>query len=89
MFSNPKFAGIILLCVGVVFLWSLSGCQSLTGKMAGQTMSDASITTSVQTKLSSDRLSNLSRTAPVNAKGDGGVGQKNRRGESTNLRAGQ
>lgn len=37
------------------------GCQSATGKTAGQTIDDASITTAVQAKLSSDRLSNFSR----------------------------
>jgi hyperosmotically inducible protein len=37
------------------------GCQSTTGKTAGQTMDDATITASVQAKLSSDRLSNFSR----------------------------
>jgi len=42
-------------------LGALSGCQSTTGKTAGQTMSDASISTAVQTKLTSDRLSNFSR----------------------------
>lgn len=40
---------------------SLVGCQSTTGKTAGQTIDDATITTSVQAKLSSDRLSNFSR----------------------------
>ncbi len=40
---------------------SLVGCQSTTGKTAGQTIDDASITTAVQAKLSSDRLSNFSR----------------------------
>lgn len=40
---------------------SMVGCQSTTGKTAGQTIDDASITTAVQAKLSSDRLSNFSR----------------------------
>ncbi len=40
---------------------SLVGCQSTTGKTAGQTIDDASITTAVQAKLSSDQLSNFSR----------------------------
>ena len=39
----------------------LVGCQSTTGKTAGQTIDDASITTAVQAKLSQDRLSNFSR----------------------------
>ncbi|MCC2642711.1 MAG: putative periplasmic or secreted lipoprotein [Nitrospira sp.] len=49
---------------GFVFgiaLLSLVGCQSTTGKTAGQTVDDATITTSVQSKLSSDRISNFSR----------------------------
>ena len=40
---------------------SMVGCQSTTGKTAGQTIDDASITTAVQAKLSSDQLSNFSR----------------------------
>ncbi len=40
---------------------SLVGCQSTTGKTVGQTIDDATITTAVQAKLSSDRLSNFSR----------------------------
>ena len=40
-------------------LGGLSGCQSTTGKTAGQTMNDASISTAVQTKLTSDRVSNF------------------------------
>ena len=40
---------------------SMVGCQPTTGKTAGQTIDDASITTAVQAKLSSDRLSNFSR----------------------------
>ena len=43
------------------FLVALSGCQTTTGKTAGETMSDASISTAVQMKLTSDRLSNFSR----------------------------
>ena len=46
--------------LGIVLL-SLVGCQSTTGKTAGQTIDDATITASVQSKLSSDRISNFSR----------------------------
>lgn len=42
-------------------LMTLAACQSTTGKTAGQTIDDASITTAVQAKLSQDRLSNFSR----------------------------
>ena len=48
------------IAVAVVCL-AVAGCQSTTGKTAGQTMDDATITASVQAKLSSDRLSNFSR----------------------------
>lgn len=45
----------------VVVLAGLVGCQSTTGKTAGQAMSDASISTAVQAKLTSDRVSNFAR----------------------------
>lgn len=45
---------------GIAFL-ALVGCQSTTGKTAGQTMDDSTITAAVQAKLSSDRISNFSR----------------------------
>ena len=61
MFSKPKSAGIILSCALLACLGALSGCQSPTGKTVGQTMNDASISTAVQTKLTSDRLSNFPR----------------------------
>jgi hyperosmotically inducible protein len=61
MTSMTKFANFALSCVVLVLLGALSGCQSLTGKTAGQTMSDASITTAVQTKLTKDHLSNFPR----------------------------
>jgi hyperosmotically inducible protein len=57
----PKFIGVVLSCAVLALLGALSGCQSTTGKTAGQTMSDASITTAVQTKLTRDRLSNFPR----------------------------
>ena len=61
MCSKQKSAGIILSCALLACLGALSGCQSTTGKTAGQTMNDASISTAVQTKLTSDRLSNFPR----------------------------
>jgi hyperosmotically inducible periplasmic protein len=46
----------------VVFaMMGLFGCQSMTGKTAGQNVSDASISTAVQTKLTTDRMSNFTR----------------------------
>jgi hyperosmotically inducible protein len=44
-----------------IALLSLVGCQSTTGKTAGQSIDDATITAAVQAKLSSDRISNFSR----------------------------
>ena len=61
MFSIPKFRGVALSCAVLALLGALGGCQSTTGKTAGQTMSDASISTAVQTKLTSDHLSNFTR----------------------------
>lgn len=48
------------IALAVTFL-SIVGCQSTTGKTAGQSIDDATITAAVQSKLSSDRLSNFSR----------------------------
>jgi hyperosmotically inducible periplasmic protein len=61
MCSIPKFVGLALLSVLLALLGTLGGCQSTTGKTAGQAMSDESISTAVQTKLTSDRLSNFPR----------------------------
>jgi len=44
-----------------VGLLVLSACQSMTGKTAGQTVDDATITASVQGKLTADKMSNFSR----------------------------
>src|SRR6185436_13801084 len=60
MFLIPKFS-VVLLCALLALLGAFSGCQSTTGKTAGQTISDASISTAVQAKLTSDRLSNFPR----------------------------
>ena len=60
MSSIPKFS-VVVSCAVLALLGALSGCQSTTGKTASQTMSDASISTAVQTKLTSDRLSNFPR----------------------------
>jgi hyperosmotically inducible periplasmic protein len=47
--------------VVLALLATLNGCQYISGKTVSQTMKDASITTAVQTELTSDRLSNMSR----------------------------
>ncbi len=60
MSSIPKVR-VVVSCAIFALVVTLSGCQSTTGKTAGQTMSDASISSAVQTKLTSDRLSNFPR----------------------------
>jgi hyperosmotically inducible periplasmic protein len=60
MYAIPKVATVVS-CAIFALVGVLSGCQSTTGKTAGQTMSDASISSAVQTKLTSDRLSNFPR----------------------------
>ena len=52
-----SLAGMI---VGVAML-GVIGCQSMTGRTAGEHVSDASITTAVQSKLTADRVSNFTR----------------------------
>jgi len=42
-------------------LLMLTACESMTGKTSGQTIDDATITASVQGKLTSDKLSNFAR----------------------------
>jgi len=44
-----------------VSLMSLTACESMSGKTTGQTIDDATITASVQGKLTSDKLANFSR----------------------------
>ena len=58
MYALSKALGILscVLCMAIIV-----GCQSTTGKTAGQTMSDASISTAVQTKLTRDRPGNFPR----------------------------
>ena len=60
MISLPKIVGVMSY-VSIIFLVTLSGCQSTTGKTARQTISDTSISTAVQAKLTNDRLSNFPR----------------------------
>ena len=45
----------------MALLLGLGACQSTTGKTAGETMTDTKITAAVQTKLTSDRISNFTR----------------------------
>jgi osmotically-inducible protein OsmY len=50
----------VLALVAAVGLTSVA-CQTTTGKTAGETVSDASISTMVQSKLTADRMSNFTR----------------------------
>jgi hyperosmotically inducible protein len=50
----------MLMMVGVT-VGALTACESMTGKTMGQNVSDASISTAVQTKLTGDRVSNFAR----------------------------
>ena len=47
--------------VVMLTVFSLAGCQAMTGKTAGQNVDDAAITSSVKTKLAADKLSSLTR----------------------------
>lgn len=61
-----------LVMVGILgmSLTALTACESMTGKTTGQTIDDASITASVQGKLTGDKLSNFAR---INVDTDRGV----------------
>ena len=50
----------IVTIVAAIALTSVA-CQTTTGKTAGDTVSDASISTMVQSKLTADRMSNFTR----------------------------
>jgi osmotically-inducible protein OsmY len=45
----------------VVILSFAAGCQSMTGKSAGQNVDDTSVTAAVKTKLVGDKAANLTR----------------------------
>lgn len=49
------------LVVVMLTLLSLAGCQAMTGKTAGRNVDDATLTSSVKTKLAADKLSSLTR----------------------------
>ena len=51
---------VLVGILGISFI-SLTACESMTGKTTGQTIDDATITASVQGKLTSDKASNFSR----------------------------
>jgi hyperosmotically inducible protein len=49
------------LLVVMLTVFSLAGCQAMTGKTAGRNVDDAALTGSVKTKLAADKLSSLTR----------------------------
>jgi|ERR1700704_127632 hyperosmotically inducible protein len=62
---RPVMIGIL----GLIFM-TLTACESMTGKTAGQNIDDATLTASVQKKLMGDKLSNFAR---ISASTDLGV----------------
>lgn len=52
---------VAMLMMAGVMAGALTACESTTGKTMGQNVSDASISTAVQTKLTGDRVSNFTR----------------------------
>ena len=59
---------VAAMTVGLAML-GLTGCQSMTGRTTGESVSDASITTAVQSKLTADRISNFTRVDVDTARG--------------------
>lgn len=51
-----KAIAIVLMLVSLA-----TGCQSMSGKTAGQNIDDATITATVKSKLVADKVSNLTR----------------------------
>lgn len=49
------------LAVFFMILTVLAGCQTLTGKTAGENIDDTQITASVKSKLVADKVSNLTK----------------------------
>ena len=49
------------LAVTLVVLFFMTGCQALTGQTMGEGIDDSYITSSVKTKLASDKLVSLTR----------------------------
>lgn len=58
-----------LVLIGILGIF-LTACQSMTGKTAGQNIDDATMSASVQGKLTSDKASNFTR---INVDTDRGV----------------
>lgn len=51
----------LLGVVASIALFGMVACQSTTGKTMGQTANDASITASIQSQLTADKMSNFTR----------------------------
>jgi osmotically-inducible protein OsmY len=49
------------LAVTLALLFFMTGCQALTGQTMGESIDDSYITSSVKTKLASDKLVSLTR----------------------------
>ena len=49
------------IAILVVIFTLLAGCRAMTGKTAGETIDDATITASVKSKLVADKAANLTR----------------------------
>jgi hyperosmotically inducible protein len=49
------------LLVVILTVFSLAGCQAMTGRTAGQNVDDTVLTSSVKTKLAGDKISSLTR----------------------------
>jgi osmotically-inducible protein OsmY len=56
MLRNLRSLAAITVLLGI-----LSGCTALTGETLGQNIDDTTLTTTVKTKLSVDKLANLTR----------------------------
>ena len=56
MTRSVKFFVVLLMIFS-----ALTGCQTMTGKTAGENVDDATITASVKSKLVADKAANLTR----------------------------
>jgi osmotically-inducible protein OsmY len=54
-----KFVGSV--CAVVALLWTLAGCQALTGRTLGQNIDDTNITAAVKARLAREKVSSLTR----------------------------
>ncbi|MEX0805331.1 MAG: BON domain-containing protein [Candidatus Binatia bacterium] len=52
---------LIKLVAAMVVLFALTGCQAMTGRTAGESIDDLTITTAVKARLAADKVSTLTR----------------------------